>query len=580
MINIPVKSITVNMPLSPNSDPSLISQVREILSDSRNDYLKRQQLFQDNEQAQARLGLGYAQLAAQRENQALDADIKRASIQQSAASDFAKLEQLQNNANIEQARANYTLNKDAAKQDLDERKFEFDRQKEKREADLEANKYVQDQVAGASLAEFARYAANNDQAGMKDWYNKQAINSNNIANFGQVMTQASNITDAMQKSAQAQRVQVALPELNKVFEEGSQLQSRLSLMSPDERDQAIASLRQKSLPLLSLPDVGVRDGVTTLLTGLDNARKVVEENAATQQLDEFYLDGRDGKLAEISPALQNQFDDMIARTPETERDTEAFATQKRRLFLDRNKILSTSTLAREANALRSLEEAQLSNPEFTITDADGTVRPKWPAPNLAPSYSAGVLDRNNLISPRIEKEIVAYKNKLQQVGVVRQQEDPLAALAAFAPVLSGENKKGGKPVVPQVEPTAPVANRKMALGNTWAFSPPAQTNQEFTPEKSPASAMTPAEQPKADTTDYRKNYALLNEVDRQIKAGNTTYVENGKPTNINLNTLRNRIQSRMGQRIVGTFNPPPAGIVGDLLTPPLGTEEPTGEVAE
>ena len=567
------------MALSPNV-PDYVSQVRGIIGDLRDNYLKKQQLFQDDQQAQARIGLGYAQLAAQRENQALNADIKRASIQQAAASDAAKLSQMQNNADIEQARANYTLNKDAARQDLDERQFEFDQQKEKRKADLEITKYMQDQVAGASLAEFARYAANNDQAEMTNWYNKQAINSGNIANFSQLMTQASAITDAMQKSAQAQRVQVALPELDKVFQEGGELQSRLKLMSPDERDQAIAALRQKSLPFFSLPDTGVREGLNTLLTGVNDARKVVEENDATQQLDEFYLDGKDGKLAEISPALQSKFDDLIATTPETERDTEAFATQKRRLFLERNKLLSTATLAREANALRSLEEAQLSNPEFTITDADGTVRPKWPAPNLAPSYSAGVLDRNNSISPRVEKEIIAYKSKLQQVGVVKQQEDPLAAIAAFAPLLGGENKKGGKAVVPQVETTAPVANRKMALGNTWAFSPPAQANREFTPEKSPASAMTPTEQPKADTTDYLKNYALLNEVDRQIKAGNTTYVENGKPTKINLNTLRNRIQSRMGQRINGTFNPPPAGMVGDLLTPPLGSEEPTGEVPE
>jgi len=567
------------MALSPNA-PDYVSQVRGIIGDVRENYLKKQQLFQQEQQAAAQIGLGYAQLATQRENSARDADIKMASLQQSAASDYAKLNQLQNNAALEQARSNYTLNKDAMRLDLDERKFEFDKQKEKREADKEANKYVQDQIAGTSLAEFARYAANNDQKEIIDWYNKQIINSGNLANFSQLMTQASAVTEAMQKAAQSQRVQNSIPELNKVLEEGSQLQSRLSLMSPDERDQAIATIRQKSLPFMSLPDVGVREGISTLLTGIDDTRKVVEENAATQQLNEFYVDGKDGKLAEISPALQNQFDDMLARTPETERNTETFATQKRRLFLDRNKILSTASLARDANALQSLEEAQLSNPEFTITDADGTVRPKWPAPDLTPSYSAGVLDRNNLISPRVEKEIIAYKSKLQQVGVVRQQEDPLAALAAFAPALSGENKKGGKPVVPQVEPTAPVANRKMELSNTWAFSPPARTNQEFTPEKSPASAMTPVEQPKADTTDYRKNYALLNEVNRQIKAGNTTYVENGKPTNINLNTLRNRIQSRMGQRIVGTFNPPPAGIVGDLLTPPLGTEEPTGEVAE
>ena len=567
------------MPLSPNSDPSLINQVREIIGDLREDYIKKQQLFQQNQQAQAQIGLGYAQLAAQKENSARDADVKMASIQQSAASDYAKLDQMQNASRVEQARANYTLNKDAVKQDLDERKFELDAQKEKREVDKEENKFLMDQVAGTSLAEFARYAANDDKAEMTNWYNKQLISSQSLSNFSQLMGQATSITDAMQKSAQAQRVQTALPELEKTFSEGAQLQNRLSFMGSEERGQAIAALRQKSLPLLSLPDAGVREGVNTLLTGLDNARKAVEENEAVQQSDEFYLEGKDGKLAEISPTLQNQFDDMLARTPETERETEDFASQKRRLFLERNKLLSTATLAREANALRSLEEAQLSNPEFTITDADGTVRPKWPAPDLTPSYLTGVLDRNYSISPRVEKEIIAYKSKLQQVGVVRQQEDPLAAVAQIM-ATTGQGKKGGKPTAPSAETTTPVANRKMALGNTWAFSPPAQVNQEFAPEKSPAAALSPAGPPKTDTSDYLKNSALLNEVNRQINAGNKTYMENGKPTKINLNTLKNRIQSRMGQRIVGTFNPSPDGMVGDLLTPPLGTEEPTGEVAE
>ena len=79
------------MALSPNA-PDYVSQVRGVISDLRNDYLKKQQLFQDDQQAAARNALGYAQINAQRENQALQADLDQQRIEAQKLASQATLE--------------------------------------------------------------------------------------------------------------------------------------------------------------------------------------------------------------------------------------------------------------------------------------------------------------------------------------------------------------------------------------------------------------------------------------------------------------------------------------------------------
>lgn len=62
------------MALSPNS-PDYVSEVRGVINDLRQNYLQKQQLFQQEQQNQAQIGLSYAQLAAQRENQQRQASL-------------------------------------------------------------------------------------------------------------------------------------------------------------------------------------------------------------------------------------------------------------------------------------------------------------------------------------------------------------------------------------------------------------------------------------------------------------------------------------------------------------------------
>ena len=572
------------MALSPNA-PDYISEVRGIIGDLRENYLKKQQLFQQNEQAKAQNALGYAQLAAQRENAALDSEYKTRALEQSALQEDAKNQALLQKAQLEAQKDKYAMYKDAVAQDLNQRKYELDVDKEARDARKEADDLARKKAAGARMAEFSSLAARKDYAGMTKWFDDAKQDSFDLIDFQNMTNQAFAIAKGIEESSNLQLVKNAEPELNKFYNEASELQSNLESLGPLERTQAIADMSKKaSVFKTQLRDKTTTDALDVTLASLNNMKKAVEEKAQIQDQDNFMADGIDKRLAKISPAIQNKFDDLYARTPEDEQNSAAFKREKRLLYLDYNQAKSSNELARRAKQLADLEAAQMSNPDFTIVGEDGIKRPKFPAPDLTPSFENGTLDRNNNISPEILAEIKAYENKLRVTGVAKQQRDPMAqVMEGFATMEA--LKQGKKPVVAESKETAPTDISKMQFSNTWALTPKIQgtpvsgAKPTTTPAPAPTAPTTP-QTPAADTTDYRKNAALLDEVDRQIKAGNKTYIQDGKPTNINLNTLRNRIQSRMGSRVIGTFNPPPAGMVDQFLTPPTATEQPVGEVTE
>jgi hypothetical protein len=81
------------MALSPNA-PDYVSQVRGVINDLRQNYVQKQQLFQQEQQAQAQIGLGYAQLASQRENQARQASLDEQKIAVQSLQSQRELESL------------------------------------------------------------------------------------------------------------------------------------------------------------------------------------------------------------------------------------------------------------------------------------------------------------------------------------------------------------------------------------------------------------------------------------------------------------------------------------------------------
>jgi hypothetical protein len=573
------------MALSPNA-PDYISEVRGIIGDVRENYLKKQQLFQQNEQAKAQVALGYAQLAAQRNNAALEAEYKDRLLEQNAIQEEAKNDALIKKAELDSRKDQYAAYKDLAAQNLNQKKYELDLDKEVRDARKEADDMARKKAAGARMAEFSALAARKDYGGMNKWFENAKQDSFDLIDFQNLTNQAFAISKGIEESSNLQLVKNAEPELNKFHTQAAELQANMENLSPLERNNAIADIsKQASMFKTQLRDKTTTDALDVTLASINNMKKAVEEKAQIRDVDNFMADGDDQRIAAISPTIQKKYDDLIARNPtDEEQSTKTFQREKRLLYLDYNQAKSAMELTRRAKQLADIEAAQMSNPDFTIVGEDGVKKPKFPAPDLTPSYNNGTLDRNNNITPEILAEIKAYENKLRIPGVAKEQRDPTAQLMeGFANMKRIE--KGEKPLSTGAGAPATADTSKMTFSNTWALNPPV-TKTEGMPvsgvKPTTTQAPTPAtpEAPATDTTDYRKNSALFDEVERQIKAGNKTYIQDGKPTSINLITLRNRIKSRMGSKITGTFNPPPAGMVNDSLTPSVAPQEPTGEVTE
>ena len=115
------------MALSPNA-PDYVGSVRGILDDLRNNFLKKQQLFQENEQAADRLELAYAQLGAQRETQNLQANLEAQKLQASILSDAQRTEQQNFQNNLASARLSLDQNKELNTLDAQSKAAEQDRQ--------------------------------------------------------------------------------------------------------------------------------------------------------------------------------------------------------------------------------------------------------------------------------------------------------------------------------------------------------------------------------------------------------------------------------------------------------------------
>jgi len=146
------------MALSPNA-PDYVSQVRGIIGDVRENYLKKQQLFQQEQQAAAQVGLGYAQLAAQRDNQARQADLDSQRIE---------LEGIKNQRELESLA--YNRQRQAAADRLASDQFELAQEEKRQKIDEIDRKNKEDAESGRiySYIRDARNSGDPDQIAMAE----------------------------------------------------------------------------------------------------------------------------------------------------------------------------------------------------------------------------------------------------------------------------------------------------------------------------------------------------------------------------------------------------------------------------
>jgi hypothetical protein len=527
------------MAISPSA-PDYVSQVRGILGDAREDYLKKQQLFQQNEQANANLALQYAQLAMQKDNANSEAEYKDKVLEQNALQEQAKNETLLKKAELDARKDQYGMYKDSLAQNLNEKKFQLDALKEQRDAKKEADDLVRKKASGTRMAEFMKLASAEDYAGMKKWYADAEKDSFDLLDYQAMISNAKSIADNVQVVSDAQLVQNSMPDIQKFHADAENFQSNMESLSDRDREKGIAELQKRASILSStLKDKNIVDSLGVSIASLNNKKKEVQGKEIVKDQDEFYDLAYHKRL---NPTVQKKYDDLIARTPEANRFGEDWNRENDLLRLENNRVTSAAQLAEKAKELSLYEENQLQNPNFTVTNPDGTIRAAFQAPNLTPSFESGVLDKNNNISAKTQDDIKKYEDKVRSVGIMKQQIDPLATMATVMAESEARReaaRRGEKyvPTTPSAQNSPQALDRtKARFSNQWAFLPGSTSNTTVVsgggsptpqPTAQPSTPETPTTQPvdNTDSFDYQRSVALLNALKKQ-KAENKKFVQN------------------------------------------------------
>lgn len=501
--------------------PDYVSQVRGVINDLRQDYAQKQQLFQQQQQANANLALNYAQLEANRENAAINRDLQNRQLEFNFLQEANRSQQAKDKLAADAKVQQYNVYKDQLNQDLAERKYNLDTYKEIRSANKEAVDAMGKKQANERLAEFARLAAAKDYAGMRNWYTEAQKDTAETLEYGAMINQASQIASGIEKTSNLQTVEMVRPEIESFSRDAGSLTSSMQNYSTADRAQRISELKTRGTDLLTVvKDPDMRDTINVVLNGIDLREKQIVEEKSRNALNEFDFLGADKRLAEVDPTIQQKFDDLYASTPKEERGTEDFNLQRRRLMLDFNRKKSDSRVKRAALELASYEAAQLENPDYTVTNEDGSVSPKYPAPDLALSFATGTLDRDNNISEGLLTEIEKFRQQMRTAGVAKFRENEMAsALSTFMDIRSG------KPTVKPSGTQAPQAQGKVRRLSNIALLPaptPSPTEEAAPAQPTQPGTMagaTTTQAPSANINDLQANRTLLAEVQKQLAEG-------------------------------------------------------------
>ena len=509
------------MAITPNA-PDYVSQVRGILSDLQEDNLKKQQLFQQEQQQNANRALQYAQLNASRDTAAMQAGLNERQLELNYLQEANKAQQAKDKLDYDTKNQQYELYKDALARDLNERKYNLDVAKEDRVIQNDVLDRLGKKKSNERLAEFGNLLANKDYAGLQKWYSEAQKDTMEVMDYGAMINQASQITSGIERANEMQKLELLRPQMENFFRESGDLISNLQNFSYSDRNQKLADIRTKAANLSSsIKDQSSRDAINNVLSSLDLRQRELKDLKKLDARESFLTLG---KAKELFPEIQAEFN-VLAAAPQSERGTEEYIQKQDDLMLRENKRRSEERLKAAADEMAGYEYAQILNPNYTIKQADGSVSPKFRAPDISSiSFRSGILDENNNISEETEDRINKFRDKMITSGVAKVEEDKLSQIADIVRASRGE-----KPAALTPGPAQPEASLvpKVNFSNIALVSPaqtgtptsaPTTTAPTTTAPTMPGATPTP-QPPRANINDLEANRKLLSEVQRQLGEG-------------------------------------------------------------
>ena len=424
------------MALSPNA-PDYIGEVRSIIGDVRENYLKKQQLFQQNEQAKAQTALGYAQLAAQRDNAQRQADLDAQRIEAANIDNMRQATQL-----------NAQLGQKQVENDLAYGRFDLERQKEERRLQVDRDAQDKDKNAAALEQKFRlAYLSGNPEAVN---YVMDEIGQSNLDRMQRISVTQNVMAgiEANRKLEEADRNLKTSTPARGIINQFSSLDP--SKLNPEQYLMQADKFREQFLDLNNT-DPRVNDAFSKNYAGaVDKLNKYKQSEIGA--LKESFR-SMAAQKTRLEPEWQKKYDDLV-RSPDYSED----ALQG--LMFAYNKSKSINELKDYDNRFSTISQNLINqNPGLAITKTDPATGETYrtftyPIPNLTPveGYNATIDPETGLITKsardrmkKWEDEVTSPNFLYGQVPMIRQFQTQQANIPP-TPATGTEATKQNKPV--------------------------------------------------------------------------------------------------------------------------------------
>lgn len=280
------------MPITPSS-PDYVSQVRGIIGDLREDYIRKAQLEQQANIENARLALSYAQLNAQQENARLNSQVEATRNQATALRGMAA-----GDGAADESRA--------LRDQLAVQKSQLDFQKAIEDARRERFKEDQDQLAGNLQNQFQLALEGNDPAALED------VNAK-IANSLLTQAQRTSIQENGMKAISAKRELEQKYRNMETYDQASSLIGELNNLNPGAHtppdfEQKLGQLSSK-FASLGNTDPRVMKSFEDTLTAVRGRSDAYLKSVTGGMVQDFMTRGGQGRL---EPEWQAAYDKLLA----------------------------------------------------------------------------------------------------------------------------------------------------------------------------------------------------------------------------------------------------------------------------
>jgi hypothetical protein len=375
------------MPMSPNA-PNYIGEVRGIVDDLRNNYIKKQQLYLQAQEQEGRLGLSVANAAQQ------------ASLAQAQLS--ASNQQHQANAAVQMAQheaQKYTaaaaLAQKQANQDLNERKYQLDLWKEKTKLEEEERKRKSELDSGKLLQEGLIAVASPDKTKLIEWTNKMAGAQLSGSEQNNILSNVMTLVNSKKKLEQDEVNIRTQPDALQIVQDLNKMD--VSGMSPDELSARMDE-HTKKFKNLGNTDAKINDIFISVSQDVAKRQHDFRQKDYGLVMDSFL---RNGNLAQLDTDTQKQYDKLQQDYPEGEaRASQDYSNKLQRLMYQSNLAKSSPILNALTSEKNAIEENIITqNPSLAAIKVDPKTGEKYKTfPYSGPDLSP-IVGFNGTIDP-------------------------------------------------------------------------------------------------------------------------------------------------------------------------------------